>query len=574
MTSTLASAPNWNPQSLRAHTRSITPRQNMISAITQGLTNASLKKCSRWSQRNRIMGNPLPGPVSFKYHPWSEQMHDDDSNECVGQKAAQMGYTETMLDRSFFTIDVLHRDVLYVLPAKTPDATDFSNTRFDPALELSPYLSRIFTNVNNVGLKRAGANSLYVRGSRSRSALVSIPVGLVILDEMDLFDEDTVPLVKERMSGQLQKQIWMISTPSIPNHGINERYALSNQCHFNFKCPHCSKYITLTFPDSLTIHGDSESDPLTAKSHLICTECRHVLDHAAKIDFFSTGKWVPNFPDRSIVGYHVSQLYSCVLHPSEIARLWIGAQNDTVKEQEFYNSKLGLEHIPKGSTIDDAILEATTSNHRLGDPKLIGTNFCTMGVDVGNEIHVEIDNWRLRTDLNTIDINDLATGRMHWCGTVKDFVDLDTLMYKFKPSMCVVDHLPDTRSAIAFAHRFPGRVKLCHYGNGLSTREIVDHGERITVDRTCWFDLSLSRFLNKTLLLPMDCPIDYKQHIKNMVRVPIKTKDKDSMKMDQIIFRYQKTGADHYSHCRNYSEMALTLCTALGGNTDIKERIK
>ena len=559
---------------LRQGLRKETPRQSMVKAISQGLISASLKKCSRWAMHNRIMGNPIPGPVRFTYHPWSIEMHDTDAPECVGQKAAQMGYTETMLDRTFFTIDQLRRDVLYVLPAKTPDATDFSNTRFDPALEMSPYLSRIFTNVNNVGLKRAGTNSLYVRGSRSRSALVSIPVGLVVLDEMDLFDDETVPLVKERMSGQLQKQIWMISTPSIPNHGINERFTLTDQRHFFFVCPHCSRHIELVFPDSLVVCGESENDPRTAESHLICSACKKLLPHSTKTEWLATGQWVPTFPGRSLVGYHIPQLYSCVLHPEEIAKLWIASQFDSTKEQEFYNSKLGLEHIPKGSTITEEMIENCKSNFRLGDSKLFGQGFCTMGVDIGTDIYVEIDQWHLRTDLNTTDINDLAVGKMHYCGVVKDFVDLDTLMYKFKPTMCVVDHLPDTRAAIAFAHRFPGRIKLCHYGNGLATRDIVDHGERITVDRTCWFDLSLSRFINKTLLLPLDLPITYKVHICNMVRVPIKTKDRDTMKQDQIIFRYQKTGDDHFAHARNYSEMALKLSASIGGNQDITDRIR
>lgn len=545
-----------------------TLRTKMVQVISQGLTTASLSKCSRWASRNRVMGNPIPGPVRFQYHPWSLEMHDQDAEECCGQKAAQMGFTETMLDRTLFTIDQLRRDVLYVLPAKTPDATDFSNTRFGPALELSPYLSRIFTNVNNVGLKRAGTNSLYIRGSRSRSALVSIPVGLIVLDEVDLFDEDTIPLVKERMSGQLQKQIWMISTPSIPNHGINERFALSDQRHFFFNCPSCSKLIELTFPDSIVICGESESDPNVTASHLICTECKSLLPHSTKTDWLATGRWIPKYPNRSIVGYHISQLYSCVRPPSDIAKLFLAASLDVAKEQEFYNSKLGLEHVPKGSTITDEILESCTSTHRMGDPKLFGQGFCTMGVDVGTDLHVEIDQWRLRGDLNTTDINDLAIGRLHFCTTIRNFVDLDTLMYKFKPAMCVIDHLPDTRSAIAFAHRFPGRVKLCHYGNGLSTREIVDHGERITVDRTCWFDLSLSRFINKSLLLPIDIPHMYQDHIKAMVRVPKKDKD------GNLIYRYEKTADDHFAHCRNYSEMALALSASLGGNIDIQERIK
>lgn len=552
------------------------PRQQMIKVISQGLEAASLKKCSRWTQKVRIMGKPFPGPKRYIHHPWALEMTDQRAPECVGQKAAQMAFTDTMLDVALFTVDQLGLDVLYVLPAKTPDATDFSSSRFNPALEMSDYLSRIFTNTNNVGLKRAGNNSLYIRGSRSKSSLVSIPVGLVILDEMNLFAEATIPLVKERLSGQLQKQIWMISTPTVPNFGINERFLLSDQRHFFFKCPHCSRYIELTFPDSIIIRGDTESDPDVYLSELICTECKHALDHAAKPEYLSvyTGnaEWKSTVSNKSIVGYHIPQLYSCVMHPGDIAKLWIGGQTDVVKEQEFYNSKLGLPHVPKGSAITDEILEKCKSNHRLADPQLFGTGFCTMGVDVGTDLHVEVDLWTLRRDLQTTDINDIATGRLFWCGTVKDFAELDIFMYKYKPIMTVVDHQPETRAALAFAHRFPGRVKLCHYGNGAHAREISDFGERVTVDRTCWLDLSMSRFINRTLLLPRDVPIMYTEHVKHLVRIPVKPSE-TSMDQD-LTFKYQKTGDDHMAHARNYSEIALRLSASIGGNSDITERVK
>lgn len=59
-----------SPAYARISAHKETPRQSMVNAISQGLISASLKKCSRWAMRNRIMGNPIPGPVRFMYHPW------------------------------------------------------------------------------------------------------------------------------------------------------------------------------------------------------------------------------------------------------------------------------------------------------------------------------------------------------------------------------------------------------------------------------------------------------------------------------------------------------------------------
>ena len=54
-------------------------------------------------------------------------MMDSDAELNVGMKAAQIGYSEAVLNRTFFTLDVKKQDVLYVLPSQTPDASDFSS---------------------------------------------------------------------------------------------------------------------------------------------------------------------------------------------------------------------------------------------------------------------------------------------------------------------------------------------------------------------------------------------------------------------------------------------------------------
>ena len=259
--------------------------QQLHSYIAARLTAATVTRADLWALQYRYIGEPFPGRFTFKYHPWTKEMLCSDAEENAGQKAAQMGFTDSVgINRAFYVIDQKKQDVLYVLPAKTPDATDFSSGRFDPALERSEYLRSLFTNVNNVGLKRAGTNSLYVRGSRSRSAMKSLPVGLIVLDESDEFDEEAVVLVRERISGQREgaRQLWHLSTPSIPNHGVNIPFTLSDQRHFFFKCPSCSKLIELTYPESIVVTADDPNDLKINESHYICTECKKPLPSEIK----------------------------------------------------------------------------------------------------------------------------------------------------------------------------------------------------------------------------------------------------------------------------------------------------
>ena len=127
--------------------------------IAEGLSRQSLTNVSEWAEKYRVMGKPFPGKWSFKYHPWLKAMHDSKYDFNVGQKAAQMGYTETVLNWIFKSIDLDGESCLYVLPT-SDDASDFSASRFDPALEESEHLNNLFSNVKNVGLKRAGSASL------------------------------------------------------------------------------------------------------------------------------------------------------------------------------------------------------------------------------------------------------------------------------------------------------------------------------------------------------------------------------------------------------------------------------
>jgi phage terminase large subunit GpA-like protein len=242
-------------------------------SIASGLRRKTLTKCSRWAENCMVMGGSFPGPIRKDHYPWLWDMLDAESKWVVGQKSAQMGYSVAAMGRTFYHMDVHQRSCLYLLPTKTPDASDFSSTRFDPLLELSPHLSKMFSDVKNVGTKRAGFASLYIRGANSRSGLKSIPVSFIVFDEFDEMPVENIPLAIERTSGQLYKQFWAVSTPTVPEHGINALFLDSTQEHFMFKCPLCQRLTELIYPDCLVVCGDHKMDPDIKKSHIICKEC-------------------------------------------------------------------------------------------------------------------------------------------------------------------------------------------------------------------------------------------------------------------------------------------------------------
>lgn len=545
--------------------------QLIAERIAAGLQRKSVTTCSKWAEQYRIMGQPYPGPWSFKHHPWLKEMHDSDAELNVGQKSAQMGYTECVLNKTFFNIDVRGIDCLYILPAQNPDASDFSAARFDAALELSTHLSKIFSEVKNVGHKRAGTTNLYIRGSRSRSGLKSVPVGFIVLDELDEMTQEHIPLALERASGQREHSAWMISTATIDNFGINSYFLKSSQNHFYFPCPHCSRHIELKFPESLQITATDLDDAALKSTQLICYECKIALNHRTKPEWLAPGKWVETYPEREIKGWHVNQLYSSTVRPDQIASLYLLSLSDKAAEQEFWNSKLGMPHVVEGARVTDEQISACMGDYTRIDPTR-NNRIITMGIDVGSWLHYEIDEWVLPPYGSGADMNIFSQCRVLTYGKVRQFEELDILFMNWGVHFAVIDAQPERRKSIEFANRFYGRVRVCWYPNGINgkTVHLNDTEQSVSVDRTSWLDLSLGRFRRGKpwIILPKDIDLEYRTQIKAQVRVYQNDKNGNP------IGRYIKgQDADHYGHARNYAEIALPLAASLGMATDITQSV-
>lgn len=545
-------------------------KDHLLKAIRNGLERRTMERCSTWAKKCRIMGKPYPGPWSFAHHPWTKQMHDDDSEFCVGQKAAQMGFTEALLNRTFYKIDICKESVLYILPAQNPDASEFSSSRFDPALELSPYLCNLFSNVRNVGLKRAGSACLYIVGSRSRAGLKSKPTGSIHFDEVDEMVQQNIPLAFERQSGQQTKQTWMISTPTVDDYGINMYFRDSTQNEFFFRCPHCDKLINLTFPESLIITAEDKNDARIYDTKLICKECNGELHHEEKPQMFKNGIWVPKKPKALLSGYHINQMYSPTIKPSALAYSYLMGLINPAHEQEFYNSKLGLPHIGKGAKVTDEDINQCIGDHNNGTICHDAGKIVTMGMDVGNMIHYCVMEYTINQQYADINMN--AKGRLLEANKVKEFEDLDRIIFKHRPLSMVIDANPERRKAYDLAQRFMGRVWLCFYGNHVNGKQITKTKNKdgqelehcVTVDRTSWLDLSLTRHMNKTIVLPLDIQGEYRSHVKALVRKP----EIDSN--GNHVARYINTDNDHFGHALNYAEIALTLGATISNNRNIR----
>jgi thiol-disulfide isomerase/thioredoxin len=536
--------------------------KDFTNALADNIAARSLTTCSRWAQYRRIMAGDFSGNYSWLHHPWVKEMHDSWVPYTWIMKGAQLGVTEVGINRALYTIDSKKRDVLYLMPTMGA-ASDFSKSRLGPALSLSPYLDSIFEDTNAVNLKRAGNNCLYIRGTRGRTNLLSIPVSELILDEVDRMDKQQLAMALERLSGQLVKHVWGISTPTVPDHGIHTLYKTTTQEHFMFKCPRCGRRTELVWPECVEICGEYATDPNCQRSFLKCKECGGRLEQQAKPEFLSGAEWVPTALNANpdFRGMHISQLYSFTVSPAELVIAHFAGRNDEFAAKEFHNSKLGMPFVAPGARVTAEMIEAAIRDHSMDGlrPQRSG-RLITMGVDQGeNESFIVICEWLFDRELGP-DLGESAICKVLWVGKFfgEDWDRLDQLMSEFQVLYAVVDADPNVNEARRFCRRFNGYASTTRYragneGNEMTVKDGDSGAPMVQVDRTSWLGKSLSRFKQNParVWLPRDVPEEFCTHVKNLTR----TVEKNAM--GEVIGVYINTGADHFAHAFCYANIAL-----------------
>ena len=416
------------------------------------------------------------------------------------------------------------RGVLYLFPSRT-DALDFSKSRISNLIdENKGTIGKWLRDTDSAGLKKVWNSFLYIRGMHSKVGLKSIPVDFVIFDELDEAPQNSVDMAMERMGHSEHRLVLQLSNPTLPDYGIDKAFQETDQRYWLLKCEKCGEYTCLedTFPDCL----------VTANGHVIraCHKCESELNP-------SIGQWVakhPSVTDKR--GYHYSQLFSHFINPGDILHQFRTTNNLT----DFYNLKIG-----------NAYVEA---QNRLSVPEVLGLcgtegivsqdkGPCFMGVDQGKNLHVVIGKRHPQ-----------KAGKIIHLEVYRDWEELDRLMKSFRVIRCVVDALPETRNARAFAERHKGKVFLNYYNQHQKGAYKWNEQELIVqCNRTESLDASHREIMEQTMILPKNCGIvqEFAEHLHNVAKKLEENEETGSKR-----YTYVKLGTDHFRHAFNYEAMA------------------
>jgi hypothetical protein len=526
-------------------------------ALARKLVDNSLNSCSRWAENKVRMGNPYPGPMNFDRFPWEPEILDSMAPQVTVRKGAQLGFSVAGLVKTLYHVSERKTDVLVVLPTAKL-AGDFAKSRLDQLTLGSPEIRDLFPGASNVGLKcTADGVNLFIRGAVSESSLISVPVGVVVLDEFDRMPKDVLPLVAERMVAYENPHLFVLSTPTLPSFGIDKQYMLGDQSHYFFKCPSCSRSIELDWEDSIEICGEAASDPDCHKSFLKCPRCNRELPHDLKKDWLAMAHWEPTVQVQDHRSFHINQMYAPRLTPGKLVVKYFKGQVDDAAQVQWMNQGLGLPHLLEGAQLTDQIIDMCLATHRTdGERPQDSSRQIVMGVDIGTFLDIVIAEYYYDAEpgyephINSI-CKVLWTGRF----SGSDFPVLDRLMAEWQVKYACLDFQPETVNAKAFCRRFHKFASLVQYRKGTSAHEIKealddDRVSILTVDRTSFFDMALGRIHRQRTLLPQNLSPAFREHVQNLVR----TYEIDEFGKPKAT--YVSLSADHQAHALLLTEVA------------------
>ena len=454
----------------------------------------------------------------------------------VAKKGAQLGWTELEVLRTLHGQIHGHypSGVLYLFPT-SDDVSDFAKARFNPLIaDNYSAIGQYVKSTDSTNIKRIGTGMLYLRGARSTqkvegikkdaSKLRSIPVDAVKFDEVDLMDPDMIQMALERFSHSDVQEEAYLSTPTIPDFGIDKLYQESDRRVWMIECPACGRdcCLELDFPECVQFKK--------GVALRVCVKCGEEL-------YPFEGRWIAQNPKADYEGYWISQLNSAHVDPGKILNLFLDPPNGNL--QEVYNSKLGQAYIDAQNRLTKQDVFACCGNEGMAKGS---KRSCAMGADIGKVIHVVI---------GYPEGNKLV---VLYVGRVNEFSDLHDLAITFNVKSGVLDMEPETRKAREFQAGERYKVYLCDYAENMkvSKKENEEAGV-VVVRRTEICDSTHQLFAKQTIVIPRRSPEieEYALEVSNIAKVLEEDQVSGSKK-----YTYRKLGPDHYRHATNYFWLA------------------
>jgi hypothetical protein len=507
------------------------------------------------------------GQLDFQAHPFLRQVYLDTHPEIVVIKGAQLGFSTWAINRALWAVTTFPMTAIYTFPTRD-QVSEFTASRINPTINDTPWLLSRIHDVDSVRLKKfsreprvhgaprqEGASLIYFQGASREAEAIAIDADLLVHDEEDKSDPQVIQQYEARIDHSKFKWRIRLSTPTYPGAGIDVQYKRSDMRRWLIKCPACNAWFELKFP---RYEGDARAnlepekwtdiEELGITPRYKCHRCQVTISNEDR----SLGMWVALKTGAKAQG--LSHGYSI----SQMAAPWVSAErllwrkHTATWERDFWNLQMGRPWDDAANSITRAaVLERAT-----GGPMRPSGRACFMGVDVGRNLDVVIDQYDEMGLPHTIRIARLS-----------GWDELDAFMDLYQVACCVVDSQPEDHEARQFQdrHGTPGyrRVWRCAYrvfNKAAAYRETRwdDETGMVLVPREEHLTEYMNELLSKKVLPEFNGEPDYEAfilHHTNSKRRPI---FQEGLEHDRVVDHYEwhEIGPDHFFHSGAYAMLA------------------
>lgn len=449
-------------------------------------------------------------PIDFKEHRFLYDIYRDDSANLVCLKAAQVGMSTCEVLRTLWLAAKRKMDIIYTLPTDQ-DVQIFVGGKVNRIISQNPILQEYTQDKDSIEQKAVGSSMIYYRGTWSQKAAIMVTADVLIHDEKDSSKQDVVDAYEARLQHSKYQWKHTFSHPSVPGHGVDVEWQVSDQKHWFVKCKACEEEQYLEWPDSIDVK----------RKVYICKYCQVELTDR------KNGRWVKKFKDRKYSGYLVNLLMCPWVSAEEIIDKYNRSPIDF-----FYNKILGLPYEGEGNTIPRHIIQRCIQDVPNSQENVV------IGCDSGLIKHYVVGN----------------SEGLFECGETQDWKDIEALLRRYPRSIAVLDALPDLTAPREMREKFPGRVYLGNFTRDHKTMQICKWGTgkeegNLAIDRHRSIQFIVDEFYKGYITLNGTAekwePLI--KHFENIYRV----KEMDSM--DRPVFLWKKKNTE------DHKVMAMTL---------------
>jgi phage terminase large subunit GpA-like protein len=368
---------------------------------------------SQWADEFRVL-SPESGAAAGRWRtlPFQraifDSFSDPDVRITVVMCATQMVKTTFIENALGYLIDCDPGPTLVVFP-RDSDCDKFSKVRLSPMIRDTPTLRARVKEVvskwtgDTLSYKQFPGGHLSLAAAGSPGNLASLPIRFLFCDEIDKYppsaggEGDPLSLAMKRQSTFWNRRTILCCSPTIANESrIEKAYLQSDQQKFEARCPVCSEFQLLRWPNVRFSELGTDAER-AENSRYICESCAAEWDDLIRHRAVAAGRWVATAPFNGTRGYWLSELYSPWKRMKDIVSDFLSKFRDPRQHQVFVNTSLAETWMQQGEAPDWLRLYDRRESYEIGVVPS-GVQVLVAGCDVQSDrLEAEVLGYNIRT---------------------------------------------------------------------------------------------------------------------------------------------------------------------------------